>query len=224
MSDAEQPKPDSWDPAGDAEWNELQEYWKELRPPSPIILVSNRPSDLKSQLAIVAAMTTAELQKVHRDPGVYATNGDVTSLVSKGIEVFMQKWFEHLKSQDLAGLIEVVLEGQQLSPEEMKGFLMALPGSLLERITKASIGTVTGVHALVAFELHRRKRNITDYTLSKEGERTKVEFRDPSRQVPISFYLDDAVQGIPKEEESRTSRNIDGDPNDAHLDNAPGEW
>ncbi len=204
MSDEEPPKPDAWDKV-DAEWQELQECWKELRPQSPITLVTTRASDLQSQLAIVAAKTTFELTKYANDKHTNRpfTGELLADVAAKGVEIFMRKWFEHLRSQDLAGLIEVVLEGQHLSPNEMKGFLTALPEGLLERIQKASIGTVTGVHALIAFELHRRKRSITDYTLTKEGQRTRVEFRDPGRGVPISFYLDEAFEGLPKEDEPR---------------------
>jgi hypothetical protein len=192
-------KPDVWNKE-EEEWEDLQDCWKELRPPSLITVVSNRASDLLSQLNIVAAKVTHELS--HYTNSKYANRpmtGDLLAdVMSKGIEIFMQRWYEHLKSQDLAGLIEVVLEGQQLSPAEMKGFLNAMPQSLLERISEASIGTVTGVHALIAFEYHRRKRSIIDYTLSKEGVRTKVSFVDPSRGLPIEFYLDEAFEGNPK--------------------------
>lgn len=198
MSD-DDPKPDAWDKK-DEDWQDLQECWKELRPQSPISLVTTRVSDLQSQLTIVAAKTTFELSKYsndkHRNQPI--TGEMLTDITAKGIEIFMQKWFEHLRSQDLAGLIEVVLEGQHLSPNEMKGFLMALPQGLLERITNAAIGTVTGVHALVAFEVHRRKRNITDYSLIKEGQRTRVDFQDPIRRLTVSFYLDEAFEGLPK--------------------------
>ncbi len=188
-------KPDAWD-KNDEEWQDLQEHWKELRPKSSITLVTNRASDLLSQLTIVSAKTTFDLKKYAdgkwtNRPFTGELLADVTA---KGIEIFMQKWYEHLRSQDLAGLIEVVLEGQQLSPGEMKGFLQALPQSLLERIAKASVGTVTGVHALIAFEIHRRRRGITDYILLKEGERTKVIFTDPVRQVTVDFFLDQAFE------------------------------
>lgn len=199
MSD--EPKPDAWDKA-DEEWQDLQECWKELRPASPITLVTTRASDLQSQLVIVAAKTTFELTKYTNEKHNHKplTGELLADVTAKGVELFMQKWFEHLRSQDLAGLIEVVLEGQQLSPAEMKGFLMALPESLLDRISKASIGTVTGVHALIAFELHRRKRKIIDYQLSKEGLRTRVDFNDPVSGTPINFYLDEAFEGLSKEE------------------------
>lgn len=182
----------------DREWDELQEAWKAVRPPPIIQVVSNRPSDLLSQLTLVAAETTFELKKVFKKyDGQSLTSDLLAEVASKGVEVFMRRWFQHLKSHDLAGLIEIVLDGQQLSPNEMKGFLQALPDSLVQRIIDSSVGTVTGVHALMAFESHRRERHITDYTLTKEGERTKIEFFDPIHRVPVSFYLDEAVKGIP---------------------------
>jgi hypothetical protein len=193
--------PDAWDEA-DADWQDLQACWKELRPASPVTLVSTRVSDIKSQLLIVAAKASFDLRKyADRYQGKPFTGEVLADVTSKGVELFMQRWFDHLRSQDLAGLIEVVLEGQQLSPVEMKGFLTALPASLLDRIVTASVGTVTGVHALIAFEHHRRVSEIRDYTLSKEGMRTKVSFFDPKRQIMVDFYLDEAFEGPPKQED-----------------------
>lgn len=196
MSDDDK-KPDAWNEA-DADWQDLQESWKELRgPKSPIEIITNRATDLKSQVTIAAAKASAKLAKYTNDKyNQEPVTGELLAdVATKGVELFMEQWLDVLKSRDLAGLIEVVLEGQQLSPEEMKGFLRSLPDSLLNRIVDSSYGSVTGTHALIAFEKHRRVRGIADYSLFKEGQRTKVSFLDPVRMLQVEFYLDEAFEG-----------------------------
>jgi hypothetical protein len=198
-------KPDTWTSAeakADQEWEDLQEHWKALRPQSSIVLVSGRASDMRSHMEMAAAKAIAKLTKYTNDKHKNApiTGEVLADITVKGVSLFMEEWNNSLKSQNLAGLIELVLEAQDLSPAEMRGFLQALPISLIDRMLKSSIGTVPGVHALVALEKHMRTRLIRDYTLSKEGLRIKVDFIDPVRNLPLSFYLDEAFQGFDKDE------------------------
>jgi hypothetical protein len=190
-------KPDAWDPQ-DAERKDIRDCWETLRgPPSPIEIITTRANDLKSQVSMAAAQASFKLARYTNEKYNQQTvTGEVLAdIATKGVELFMEQWLEILRSRDLAGLIEVVLEGQQLSPDEMKGFLRALPQSLLNRVVDSAFGTVTGVHALIAFEIHRRRLGISDYTLSKEGERTGVRFFDPQSRKEIEFFLDEAFQG-----------------------------
>lgn len=198
MSDEK--KSDAWTKAeaqAANEWDDLQDYWKEIRPKSTIILVSGRASDMRSHLEMAAAKASAKLAKYTNDKHSHQMiTGEVLADVAvQGVALFMEEWNNSLKSQNLAGLIELVLEAQDLSPSEMRGFLQALPLSLIDRMLDSSIGTVPGVHALVALEKHMRTKSIRDYTLSKEGLRIRVDFIDPVRQIPLSFYLDEAFQG-----------------------------
>jgi hypothetical protein len=131
----------------------------------------------------------------------------LSTLISKTVGVFMEKWYEGMRGQNLAGLIELVLQGQQLSPVELKGFVRALPQALLERIVTSTIGATgtygKGLHALMAVEIHLRKSAIRDYTLSKEGERLHIEFIDPKRDAIVKFFLDEPLR-VDDEEKTPT--------------------
>lgn len=200
---------DSWDPKeaekvakAEEAWKELQESWAELRPPSKIIAVTGRASDMKSHLELACAKTLPVLEKYTNDKynAKPVTSAMLADIMAQGISIFMEKWHDELRSQNIAGLIEIILEAQDLSPTDMKGFIQALPLNLLDRILDSAIGLVPGVHGLIAIERALRARNIRDYTLGKEGARTYVSFFEPNRQVPVKFYLDEWFEGKPKTE------------------------
>jgi len=185
-------------------WDDFESCWAELREKSPIRVVTTKASDLRSQMEIACAQTSFELaQHLKTLQGKSLADPQVLSdLVSKAVVTFMEKWHAALRGQNLAGLIELVLEGQDLTPNEMRGFIQALPESLLNKVVESAIGTATGVHALMALEVHLRARSIRDYTLGKESLRTYVEFHDPGHNAMVRFYLDDLVEGLSQPEKA----------------------
>ncbi len=122
----------------------------------------------------------------------------LSKLMAKAVSIFMEKWYEGLRGQNLSGLIELVLQGQQLPPDELKGFVQALPSSLLKRIVESAIGATgvygNGLHALMAIELHLRSQNIRQYQLTQMGMRLHIEFHDPKRDAVVKFFLDEPIE------------------------------
>jgi hypothetical protein len=176
-----------------SEWEDLEGDWRLLQR-SPIQVVTNRASDLKSQLEVAGEKTVFELRqhfKQYQDAPL--TVDLLSTLVGKAVRVFLAKWQEGLRDQNLAGLIEIVLEGQDLTPEEMRGFLKALPDSLLQKILDSGIHSqsATGVHGLIAIEKHLRQRKVLDYTIGKDLGRVYVEFVDPETNGTVRFSLDE---------------------------------
>lgn len=171
---------------------EAQEDWNLLRG-STLTVVSDRASDLKSQLEIASAETAWELSQYVKKLGGITPEvlGDV---VAKAVQTFLAKFYNLYRKQSLAGLIELVLEGQDLTPEELQGFVRALPNSLIQRILLASTASTTGIHALLAIEDAHRNKRIQEYSLGRDGPRTTCTFYDPVRKATVTFYLDEKFE------------------------------
>lgn len=129
-------------------------------------------------------------------------------MIAKAVPLFMARWVESLKGYNLAGLIEVILDGQDLEPDEMKGFIRAIPRSVISRICDSEVGTWTGVHALMGVEnAWRRGQLQEDYILARDpgsGNRIFFEFKPSNRPNPsengkgVRFYLDEERgEGLP---------------------------
>jgi hypothetical protein len=155
-------------------------------------VVTNRPSDIKSQLLIASEKTGFDLaQKFAQYNGQILTAEILAKIVAEGVGTFMEKWFEGLRSQDLSGLIEIVLEGQnhKMTPAEMLGFVHALPISVIEKIVATAIGSGTGIHALMALEKHRRTGGGPTYVIETISGQVMVRFDHPGRgEVQFSLY------------------------------------
>ncbi len=170
---------------------ELEDFWKDIRRQPTLVVVSDHPADVKSQLLIASEKTAFALaQKFADDNGRPLTPELLSRIISEGVKVFMEKWFEGLRDQDLSGLIEIVLEGQQskLTPAEMQGFVRALPDSMITKILATAIGSGTGIHALMALERHRRV-NGQEYTIEAISGQVMVRFTQPERgEVQFGLY------------------------------------
>jgi len=184
----------------------LESFWQDLRPVNLaprqpeeglIKVHSGRVTDLDASLEMACAKATQELGTLFaRHRGVSMTHELLAEVVATGVKVFMEKWREGLKGADLAGLVEIVLEGQNLPLEELRGFVRALPTPLLERVAKSALGTASGTHGLMAIEHARRNGSLRDYTLGQDSGKLYAEFthpREPGGQEgeTIRFYLDD---------------------------------
>lgn len=169
----------------------LEEFWNEIRK-FPIEIQSPK---LQEQLEIICKETATELaekcQEFIRKPLDAETLAFITA---QGIGIFFEKWHEGIKSQNLAGLIEIVLEGQDLTPEDLQGFIRALPLSLLEQVTQSVIGSASGTHALLAFEWHYRKGTIRGFEIFRNTEgKVAVKVITPKEQeivFPIEEKFD----------------------------------
>jgi hypothetical protein len=119
------------------------------------------------------------------------------TIIGQAISIFMEEWHNGLREENLAGLVELILEGQELTASEMNDFVRALPYSLLERICKSAVKSATGIHGLMAIEYARRNRTIPHYGIIQDGSRAYVEFTEANgRQV--KFYLDEKFE-VPNE-------------------------
>jgi len=198
----------------------LESFWKDLvpirsePPPAPaeglIKVVGGKATDLDASLELACAKATHELAQrfeVHR--GQPMTTELLAQIISVGVKTFMEKWREGLKGQDLAGLIEIVLEGQSLPLEELRGFVRALPTALLERVARSALGAASGTHGLMAIEHARRAGSLRDYTLGQDSGRLYAEFTHSHTQEgeegnTVRFYLDDEFQ-IPETPEEQVA-------------------
>jgi hypothetical protein len=174
---------------------DLEEYWQDVRP-MPFISGSESASKLKESLDVAyekANERMGTLLKESKYRNAALTGELFAEIISKGVAFFMEEWHEGLRNQNLAGLIEIVLEGQDLTPSEMEEFVRALPGSLLERICKSATGTASGIHGLMAMEFARRNNHIRDYSVLQDGGRAYVKFTDLGDRE-VRFYLDESFE------------------------------
>lgn len=175
---------------------DLQECWEDIRRKSPILVVRDRPSQLKDSLELVTAKTGWDLAQECADlRGKVVTPEILVTVVARAVRLFMAKWYEHLRGQNLAGLIEIVVEGQDLTPSEMKAFLGALPTGLLERIARSAVGSGTGIHGLIGVEHARRTGSLTDYSIGRDpGCGNRVFVRFPRDGKDVEFFLDEQFE------------------------------
>lgn len=187
------------EPTGEEPWTELEDDWEELKAAkSPILIVTAKPDDLKSQMELAYQKTAydlAQYAKRYDNTGTPLTEV-LVDITAKAVRTFMGHWYKALRGQNLAGLLELVLEGQDLTPTEMKEFLQALPTSLLQKVVSSAIGSATGTHALVAVEYMMRQRSVRNYRLLKEGSAVVVTFVDPVTLNEVRFTLDETFKGL----------------------------
>ena len=183
----------------------LESFWQDLHPVRPRGGVDPRQqrksTDLDASLKLACEKATHELTQQFADlDGQLLTLEILGHVISTGVKIFMAKWREGLKEQDLACLIEIVLEGQSLPLNELQGFVRALPSPLLERIAKSALGRkATGTHGLMALEHAQRTGLLNDYVLGQDSGKLYAEFTHPrSPGEPggerIRFYLDDEFE------------------------------
>ncbi len=146
---------------------DLEGYWKDIRS-FPQGECNNSPSKIQQSLTRAFEKSFKRLSDKYTGVKLDPQKGLVT-VVHHGIELFMEEWKQDLRNQNLAGLIGIVLEGQDLTPDEMKKFVQALPYTLLKRICQSAFGSATGVHGLMAIELASRNRSIREYHILQDG-------------------------------------------------------
>lgn len=175
----------------------LEDYWEAVQSRHLIKVVRDRAADFREQLEIASAKAVFEMQTMSKYVNQPLDAANLSKLLADAIKIFMEKWYEGMRGQNLAGLLELVLEGQDLPLSELKGFVQALPVSMLERVVRSAVGSSgSGIHLVMAMELHMRQRNITDYTLDREAGRLFIEFVDPKRDAHIKFFLDEVVEHL----------------------------
>jgi len=178
----------------EAFWEDLRSPAKEPDAPDAIQVVGGKSPDLTGLLEKTCEKTAQDLaQRFQSHHGETMTVKLLADIVTTGVRTFMENWHDGLRRQNLAGLIEFVLEGQSLTPEEMTGFVRALPLSLLQRISESAIGSATGIHGLMAVEYARRRGEVTSYILQSDKDRVVVEFTNRLDQR-ASFYLDEEFE------------------------------
>lgn len=175
--------------------DELEDYWDLVRVKSPIRRVSDKASDIEGQLELACEKAIFDLKQKfdkHRDEKL--TQELLGEMIAQGVRLFMKHWLEGLRSKNVAGLIEIVLEGQKdLTPAEMQAFVRALPQSLLQKVCESGLGTANGVHALIGVEHARRRGEVREYTLGRDGFRLWVKFENAAGNE-VHFFLDEPFE------------------------------
>ena len=172
--------------------NELETCWQDLRP-TPVESVSG-PTKLQQSLKIAHERSTKRLfELVNEKRNAVLTNEFLASLIGHAITIFMEEWHNGIREENLAGLIELILEGQELTASEMNEFVRALPYDLLGKICESAVKSATGIHGLMAIEYARRNRTITGYTVVQDGKRTYVEVKERTGEQ-FQFYLDEKFE------------------------------
>ena len=135
------------------------------------------------------------------DPGRARAGRELPRIVSRvatrTLQCVLEAWYEELHAGDTVALIGVVLDGSDLTTDELRGFVQALPASLLQRIVDFPTPEASGLQALLAIEHQRRKKEAPDYTLSRDVADGKliVSFRQLGET--IEFKLDETFEGAP---------------------------
>lgn len=160
-------------------------------------------SPFQKDLAAAAEVTKQKIADFVHNMGHRPLDGDTFgSIVSKAVHVYLETLQERLKGKDLIGLLGFVLEGQGLSPQELKGFVRALPDKMIDRMAHSVLSSANGTQALVAIEWHFREGNLlSDYYLGVTSQgRVYAKIPQPNDEE-IVLFLDDQFDGIPPKTE-----------------------
>jgi hypothetical protein len=178
--------------------DDLESYWGDIASAQrgPIIAASDRPGNPKGSLELAAAKAQWDIQQKYEGATFPA------AIVEDTVRLILDHWRNDLISRGPGGLIELVLEDQRLSTEELKSFVRALPRSLVQRIIDSGAASekATGIHALLSVEqLWGSQPNAfrRDYQLRRDDDGTLTVTVFPSRPpteqqgAEIVFRLDD---------------------------------
>lgn len=157
----------------------------------------------KKDLDEAAEVTKKEIIAFVDGLGHQPLNGETFgNIIAKAVHVFLACLQDRLKRKDLVGLIGVVLEGQGLNPEELKGFVRALPDKMIDRMVTSVLTSASGIQALLAIEWHFREGNLlADYSLGVTAlGRMYAKIPQPNDEE-IVLFLDDQFDGIPPKPE-----------------------
>jgi hypothetical protein len=176
---------------------DFESFWNRLRPPRTAETeVRGKGWDLRAAIARAGKKADAQLAEkfVDLDPAL------VSRVATASVQCFLEAWYDELHHGDTASLIGVVLEGRDLTVEELKAFLTALPATLLQRICDAPSPWASGLQALLAIENERRRRLSPDYLLSRDpldGKLVVTFYPPQAHGAAVVFKLDETFEGVP---------------------------
>lgn len=176
-----------------AEELDLEACWQDVRP-LPFEGAANSSKFQDSLKRAYERSSNRISEYINKEHHHAQLTGEVfAAIIGQAITIFMEEWHNGLREENLAGLVELILEGQELTASEMGEFVRALPYSLLERICKSAVKSATGIHGLMAIEYARRNRSIASYDVVQDGTRAYVEFTEATGRR-IKFYLDEKFE------------------------------
>ena len=177
---------------------DLERFWKRLRPPRPEEPESEpkgKTWDLRGALYRAGERANLEMEEAFKD----LDRRLVSKVATAAVQIFLEAWYDELRQGDTVSLIGVVLEGRDLTLEELKGFVQALPRSLLQRICDFPGPRASGLQALLAIENERRKNNGPDYLLSRDpadGKLIVTFYPTAALGRAVTFKLDETFEGV----------------------------
>lgn len=176
--------------------SDLDEDWRWLQQQTIKLVTS---SDLVSQLELAKAKAEFDLAQFEKTcHGKEVTPELFREITNTAISKFLEHWRLGLSDRKILGLIEVILEKQELPLTEVQAFLQAMPLSVLTSLISDVKDTANGVVGILALEVHRRKGKIQGYTLGREGGRLFVDTQHPLGLIRV--FTDDSfpvIQEIP---------------------------
>lgn len=176
----------------------LERFWSRLRPARQVVKVEGW--DILKAIEVACTKTNAELAGKLKDLDV--SPRVASEIATRAVLAFLDHWYEEIRHGDLVSLIAVILEGRNIPVGELKGFIRALPDTLLERVVQNPGPKASGIQALLAIEHDFRRTGRSaerDYDLHADPLRggLSVTFRPPrAGGEAVTFNLGDNFEGI----------------------------
>ena len=175
--------------------DQFDRFWKRLRPPRPAEL--DRPKTWDLIGALHRAATKADIALRDEFSNLNLDRVVISRICTLAVQTFLEAWYDELRHGESSHLITIVLEDRDLSVDELKAFVQALPSSLIERIVRAPSPEASGLQALLAIEKARRDARCGDFSLSRDlvDDKLVVTFNPPEiGGRPLSFKLDERFE------------------------------
>lgn len=156
--------------------------------------------NLQGLMDMAMAKTQADLRAYMQKAETPSTDA-LPELVAKGVSLFWGHLTKEARGVDPIGMIEIILSAQHIPAPELKGFVRAIPITLLRRVLESHLGAQAGgIHALLSLEVMVREGRENDYTLTALSDGIEVSVRVRARDNEVlAFRLDESFAAPPKE-------------------------
>lgn len=178
--------------------NELEEYWRDLRVGKIAVTPSaDGPETVIDRAVAKFQMALPDLLREAQFANNATGLGPLTNLLTESLRFFALSLYEEQRKQDVSLLIQLFLEGSaNIGAEDLKGFLRALPRSVLDRVLNHTEGSRSGLHALLSLEVLFQDGMLEkDFEVRRDHEeKLVVTFYPKEVPEPVSFRLRELFQ------------------------------
>jgi hypothetical protein len=179
---------------------DLEEYWNDLRTHKiEITPEAEGPESVIDRAVIRVQEEVGKFIEASALPADFRDPKHLGPMFTGVFRILLRGLYEEQRKQDVSLLVQLFLEGaESLSPDEIKGFIQALPRPLINGILARMGNQRSGLHALLSVEALWRDRGSEEpgYDLRRDHEgKLVVTFYPKEVGEAVTFRLRELFEG-----------------------------